>query len=63
MRYAISIPNFGEWADPRTLMGLAQDAEAVGWDGFFVWDHVRFSPTPLPVHDPWVLLTAISTIR
>lgn len=62
MRYAISIPNFGEWADPRTFIGLAQDAEAAGWDGFFVWDHIRFSATPLPVHDPWALLAGIATV-
>ena len=62
MRYAISIPNFGEWADPRTLVGLARDAEASGWDGFFLWDHIRFSATPLPVQDPWVLLAAIATV-
>jgi len=60
MRYAISIPNFGDWADPRTMVGLARDAEEAGWDGFFLWDHIRFSATPLPVHDPWVLLAAIA---
>ena len=59
MRYGISIPNFGDWADPRTMMGLARDAEAAGWDGFFLWDHIRFSATPLSVQDPWVLLSAI----
>jgi alkanesulfonate monooxygenase SsuD/methylene tetrahydromethanopterin reductase-like flavin-dependent oxidoreductase (luciferase family) len=62
LRYAISIPNFGEWADPRTLVGLARGAEASGWDGFFLWDHIRFSATPLPVQDPWVLLAAIATV-
>jgi alkanesulfonate monooxygenase SsuD/methylene tetrahydromethanopterin reductase-like flavin-dependent oxidoreductase (luciferase family) len=60
MRYAISIPNFGDWADPGTMVALARDAEAAGWDGFFLWDHIRFSATPLPVHDPWVLLGAIA---
>ncbi len=60
MKYAISIPNFGDWADPRTMMSLAGDAEAAGWDGFFLWDHIRFSATPLPVQDPWVLLAAIA---
>jgi hypothetical protein len=24
MRYAISIPNFGDWADPRTMVALAR---------------------------------------
>jgi alkanesulfonate monooxygenase SsuD/methylene tetrahydromethanopterin reductase-like flavin-dependent oxidoreductase (luciferase family) len=62
MRYALSIPNFGDWADPRTMVGLARDAEAAGWDGFFIWDHIRFSATPLPVHDPWVLLAAMATV-
>lgn len=61
MRYAISIPNFGDWADPRTMVSLARDAEEAGWDGFFLWDHIRFSATPLPVQDPWVLLAAIAT--
>ncbi len=61
MRYAISIPNFGDWADPRTMVSLARDAEDAGWDGFFLWDHIRFSATPLPVQDPWVLLAAIAT--
>jgi alkanesulfonate monooxygenase SsuD/methylene tetrahydromethanopterin reductase-like flavin-dependent oxidoreductase (luciferase family) len=60
VKYAISIPNFGDWAHPRTMMSLARDAEAAGWDGFFVWDHIRFSATPLPVQDPWVLLAAIA---
>lgn len=60
MRYAISIPNFGDWADPRTMIGLAREAEAAGWDGFFLWDHIRFRATPLAVYDPWVLLAAIA---
>ena len=62
MRYGISIPNFGAWADPRTMVELARDAEAAGWDGFFLWDHIRFSATPLPVQDPWVLLAAIAAL-
>lgn len=62
MRYGLSIPNFGEWADPRTMVDLARDAETAGWDGFFIWDHIRFSATPLPVHDPWVLLAAMATV-
>ncbi len=60
MRYGISIPNFGTWAEPRTMVELARDAEAAGWDGFFLWDHIRFSATPLPVQDPWILLAAIA---
>jgi alkanesulfonate monooxygenase SsuD/methylene tetrahydromethanopterin reductase-like flavin-dependent oxidoreductase (luciferase family) len=61
MKYAISTPNFGTWADPATMVELARDAEAAGWDGFFLWDHIRFSVTPpLAVQDPWVLMAAIA---
>jgi alkanesulfonate monooxygenase SsuD/methylene tetrahydromethanopterin reductase-like flavin-dependent oxidoreductase (luciferase family) len=60
MRYGISIPNFGTWAEPATMVELARDAEAAGWDGFFLWDHIRFSAVPLPVQDPWVLMAAIA---
>jgi Luciferase-like monooxygenase len=59
MRYGISIPNFGTWADPRTMVELARDAESAGWDGFFLWDHLwAFGPGPIPVVDPWIALTA-----
>lgn len=56
----------GELADPRALVELAAAAETAGWDGFFLWDHVLHEP-PLPLADPWVVLSAVaattSTIR
>jgi alkanesulfonate monooxygenase SsuD/methylene tetrahydromethanopterin reductase-like flavin-dependent oxidoreductase (luciferase family) len=59
MRYAVNLPNFGPYADPRTVAGLAADAEAAGWDGLFVWDHVTFiKALDLEIGDPWVILTA-----
>jgi alkanesulfonate monooxygenase SsuD/methylene tetrahydromethanopterin reductase-like flavin-dependent oxidoreductase (luciferase family) len=40
---------------------LAAEAEAAGWDGFFVWDHMVFDRRlRLPVADPWVLLAAVA---
>ena len=66
MRYGVSLPNFGEGVDARTMAGLASEAEEAGWDGFFLWDHLlAFSPGPVPVVDPWVALTAaaLSTSR
>jgi alkanesulfonate monooxygenase SsuD/methylene tetrahydromethanopterin reductase-like flavin-dependent oxidoreductase (luciferase family) len=58
MRFAINIPPF---TDPATVVGIASDAEAAGWDGVFLWDHLRWSATDPPdVHDPWVLLGAIA---
>ncbi len=41
MKYAINVPNFGDYHHPRTLAELAHEAEAAGWDGFFIWDHIQ----------------------
>jgi GAF domain-containing protein len=40
VRYAINVPNFGEYGSPATLVQLAIEAEQAGWHGFFIWDHV-----------------------
>jgi alkanesulfonate monooxygenase SsuD/methylene tetrahydromethanopterin reductase-like flavin-dependent oxidoreductase (luciferase family) len=56
MRYLLSVPPF---TDPGTVVDLARSAEASGWDGFFLWDHLRWDDVQ-DVHDPWVLLGAIA---
>ncbi len=58
MRFGLTVPNFGDYFDPRVLAALARDAEHAGWDGFFVWDHAVIWPTPIV--DPWVALAAIA---
>jgi alkanesulfonate monooxygenase SsuD/methylene tetrahydromethanopterin reductase-like flavin-dependent oxidoreductase (luciferase family) len=67
MRFGVSLPPFGDYADIRLLAETARRAEAAGWDGFFLWDHVFFDPTFHPMTDAWVALGAIamstSTIR
>jgi hypothetical protein len=40
MRFSITIPNFGDFADAETVARVALAAEAAGWDDLFVWDHV-----------------------
>ncbi|MFW2381101.1 MAG: LLM class flavin-dependent oxidoreductase [Acidimicrobiales bacterium] len=61
MRFAINVPNFGDYADPRVTAELARCAEDAGWDGFFVWDHINAAFEPgSPMADPWVLLTTIT---
>jgi probable F420-dependent oxidoreductase len=67
MRYGISIPNFGDYADVREVAALAARAEEAGFDGFFTWDHLHYTgwmpggpPAPLPASDPIVALTAIA---
>ena len=67
MRYGIFSPPFGFFSDPRVLADLAHEAEAAGWDGYFLWDHMRFAAPPgatggppeAPVGDPWVTLAAM----
>jgi alkanesulfonate monooxygenase SsuD/methylene tetrahydromethanopterin reductase-like flavin-dependent oxidoreductase (luciferase family) len=61
MRFSINIPNFGEFADARTVATVAAAAEQAGWDGLFVWDHVvhdKRQRRGQPFGDPWMLLTA-----
>lgn len=59
MRFSVNIPNFGDFADPRTVAKVAAAAEQAGWDGLFVWDHVLHRKHgDRPFGDPWMLLTA-----
>ena len=61
MFFAVDVPNHGEYSDPHLLLELAMEAEAVGWDGFFIWDHlVKYYDERIPVADPWVVLSAIA---
>jgi alkanesulfonate monooxygenase SsuD/methylene tetrahydromethanopterin reductase-like flavin-dependent oxidoreductase (luciferase family) len=63
VRFALNVPNFGEYADPATFIRLAREAETAGWDGLFVWDHILVDPDwGVPIADPWVLLSAAATV-
>jgi alkanesulfonate monooxygenase SsuD/methylene tetrahydromethanopterin reductase-like flavin-dependent oxidoreductase (luciferase family) len=59
MRFALNVPNFGEYGDARLLAGLAHEAEESGWDGFFVWDHIAWEGAT-HYADPWISLSAIA---
>jgi len=62
MKHALLVPPSGELCDPHVLMELAVAAEAAGWDGFFVWDHLMRPPVePGDIADPWIVLAAIAT--
>jgi len=56
----IYVAPFDELVEPRLLAELAQRAETRGWDGFFVWDHIRYQAPVRAVADPWVALAAIA---
>jgi alkanesulfonate monooxygenase SsuD/methylene tetrahydromethanopterin reductase-like flavin-dependent oxidoreductase (luciferase family) len=62
VRWAIAFPNFGDFADPDHLLDLAVRAEAGGWDGLFLWDHIQAGDWAGPVIDPWVALGAITRV-
>ena len=58
-RRAIFVAPFGELADARRLARLAEAAEARGWDGFFLWDHLVYVETR-ELADPWIAMAAIA---
>lgn len=65
LRYGLYLPPMGPLGDPEVLVDLAVRAEAAGWDGVFLWDHVLTDHPPIV--DTWTALAAMaqatSTIR
>jgi alkanesulfonate monooxygenase SsuD/methylene tetrahydromethanopterin reductase-like flavin-dependent oxidoreductase (luciferase family) len=59
-RRGLYLAPFDELVDPLLLVDLAVRAEAHGWDGLFLWDHIARSPPVRAVADPWVALSAIA---
>ncbi len=61
MRHAIFIAPFGPLSDPHRLTTVAEAAEAHGWDGVFLWDHMlRPRAETLDIADTWVSLAAMA---
>lgn len=60
MKFAVCATNFGSWSDPHVSVRAARCAQAAGWDGYFVWDHLAFVWGP-PSADPWVTLAAVAS--
>src|SRR3954447_10564412 len=59
MRFGVSLPNFGSGVDAAAVADWARAAEAAGWDGLFLWDHLfAFADGPVETVDPWTALTA-----
>jgi alkanesulfonate monooxygenase SsuD/methylene tetrahydromethanopterin reductase-like flavin-dependent oxidoreductase (luciferase family) len=55
---ALWVPNFGVFADASLIAEMAARAEAAGWDGWFLWDHVVYRDGNEPAVDPWMALAA-----
>src|SRR3954447_2418455 len=60
VRRGIFVAPFDELAEPGLLVELAERAEAAGWDGFFLWDHVAYREPVRALADPWVAMGAIA---
>jgi alkanesulfonate monooxygenase SsuD/methylene tetrahydromethanopterin reductase-like flavin-dependent oxidoreductase (luciferase family) len=60
MKQGLFLAPFDELVDPRLLSDLGARAEAAGWDGVFLWDHVAYRPPVRAISDPWVALSAIA---
>src|SRR5207244_11157610 len=51
---------FPEMPDPQALIAYALEAEALGFDSVWVWDHILLGvDPPFPVLDSLTLLTAV----
>lgn len=59
LHFGLHLPTSGVFADVRLLVALARDAEAAGWDGFFIYDQVAADP-PEDLADPVVVLSTLA---
>ncbi|HEX2902616.1 MAG TPA: LLM class flavin-dependent oxidoreductase [Jatrophihabitans sp.] len=59
-RRALAVPCFG--TDPAALVALGVQAEAAGFDGFFIWDHMLFANdgNGPDILDPWTVLAVLA---
>jgi len=59
MRCGLYIAPFGELSDVEALAELSATAEASGWEGVFLWDHVM-THGDVAIADPWIALAAVA---
>jgi len=64
VRYGVNIINFWRLGEPAMIQEIARTAEATGWDGLFVWDHVStpWEAAGLPISDPWMILAGAACV-
>jgi alkanesulfonate monooxygenase SsuD/methylene tetrahydromethanopterin reductase-like flavin-dependent oxidoreductase (luciferase family) len=61
VRFGLALPTGGECVDPRFVVGLAERAEAAGWDGVFPEDYVLYQGDPsAPTCPTWPVLAAVA---
>jgi alkanesulfonate monooxygenase SsuD/methylene tetrahydromethanopterin reductase-like flavin-dependent oxidoreductase (luciferase family) len=60
VRRGLFFPPFDALADPALLATVAAEAEAAGWDGVFLWDHLLYADPVVEILDPWICLAAMA---
>jgi alkanesulfonate monooxygenase SsuD/methylene tetrahydromethanopterin reductase-like flavin-dependent oxidoreductase (luciferase family) len=63
VRSGLFVPLFDELANPAIVARLSAEAEETGWDGVFVWDHVRWREPLVDVITLAAVATATERIR
>lgn len=61
MHQGLFFPPFDGVADPHVLVDLGRAAEAAGWDGIFLWDHLLYAGGVTKILDPYISLAAIAS--
>lgn len=59
-RRGLFVAPFDALADPRVIGDLAASAEAAGWDGFFIWDHLQYGDRVDSIADVWTCCAAVA---
>jgi alkanesulfonate monooxygenase SsuD/methylene tetrahydromethanopterin reductase-like flavin-dependent oxidoreductase (luciferase family) len=59
-RRGLFVAPFDALADARVVGDLAATAEEVGWDGFFVWDHLQYGERVSAIADVWTCCAAVA---
>ena len=59
-RRGLFVAPFDALADPRLIGDLAAEAEAAGWEGFFVWDHLLYGDRVTAIADVWTCCAAVA---
>ncbi|HVA53704.1 MAG TPA: LLM class flavin-dependent oxidoreductase [Acidimicrobiales bacterium] len=60
MKHGLFLPPFDGLADVERMADLAVLAEEARWDGFFVWDHLRYPAPVRDILDPYVCLAVMA---
>jgi alkanesulfonate monooxygenase SsuD/methylene tetrahydromethanopterin reductase-like flavin-dependent oxidoreductase (luciferase family) len=60
VKHGLFLPPFDGLADVERLGDLAVLAEDAGWDGFFLWDHLRYAPPVRDILDPYLCLAVMA---